>query len=112
VVGLIADRVFRGASGVLTLVASHYPTLDFEAVGRGYAAGWFADRLHELGQSLVPVAAAIAEATTVEWVKEARHGEREATLGTDGGLSIEAELSAAPTMLASSQGNPPVVLVA
>jgi hypothetical protein len=54
-------------------VASHHPTLDFKAVGRGYDAGWSADLLRELGQGLVPIAIVIAEATTVEWVKEARH---------------------------------------
>jgi hypothetical protein len=32
VAGLITDGV---ALGVLTKVASHYPTLDFEAIGRG-----------------------------------------------------------------------------
>jgi hypothetical protein len=52
---------------------------------------------------------AIAEATTAEWVKEAHHAEREVTLGRDGGQSTDAELSAAPTALAPSQGNPPVV---
>jgi hypothetical protein len=68
-------------------VASHYPTLDFEAVRKGYTVGWSADRLRELGKSLVLVAIVIVivEATTAEWVKEARRAEREATLGRDGG---------------------------
>jgi hypothetical protein len=68
---LSTDRDFHGTSWVLTLVASHYPTLDFGAVRRGYATGWSADQLCELGQSLEPVVMAIAETTTVEWVKEA-----------------------------------------
>jgi hypothetical protein len=84
VVGLITDGVFHGASRVLTLVASHHSTLNFEAVRRGYATGWSTDQLHELDQSLVPIAIAIAEATTAEWVKEARRMEREATLGRGG----------------------------
>jgi hypothetical protein len=45
----------------------------------------------------VPAKVAIAEATTAEWVKEARRMETEATLGRGGGQSIEAESSAAPT---------------
>jgi hypothetical protein len=48
--GLITDGVFHCASGVLTSVASHNPALDFEAVGRGYAAEWSTDQLHELGE--------------------------------------------------------------
>jgi hypothetical protein len=59
--------------------------LDFEAVGRGYTIGWSANWLRELGHSLVPVATAIAEATTAEWVKEAHRAERGATLGRDSG---------------------------
>lgn len=69
VAGLITDGVFHGALGVLTSVASHHLSLDFEAVRRGYTTGWTADQLCELGQSLVPVATAIAEATNTEWVK-------------------------------------------
>jgi hypothetical protein len=49
VAGLITDGVFHNASGVLTSVASHYLTLDFEAVGRGYAVRWSTDQLRELG---------------------------------------------------------------
>jgi hypothetical protein len=51
VMGLVTDGVFHGASGVLTSVVSHYLTLDFEAVRRGYASGWSADRLCKLGVS-------------------------------------------------------------
>jgi hypothetical protein len=49
VAGLITDVVFHGASGVLTLVASQYPSLYFGAVERGYAAGWSADQPCKLG---------------------------------------------------------------
>jgi hypothetical protein len=72
VAGLISDGIFHGVSGVLTSVVSDYLTLNFEAVGRGYAVGWFADRLYELGQSLVPFTMVITQATTAEWVKDAR----------------------------------------
>jgi hypothetical protein len=43
VVGLITDGVFHRTSGVFTSVASHYLTLYFGAVGRGYAVGLSAD---------------------------------------------------------------------
>jgi hypothetical protein len=56
----------------------------------------------------MPIAAAIAEVTTVEWVKEAHRVQREATLGRGGGQSTETESRAAPTELAPNQGNPPV----
>jgi hypothetical protein len=87
---LITDEVFHGASGVLTLVASYYSTLDFRAVGRGYAARSSADQLCQLEQSLEPVTTAIAEMTTAEWVKEARRVEREVTRGGGSVQSTEA----------------------
>jgi hypothetical protein len=108
VAGLITDEIFHGTSRVLTLVASHHPTLAFEAVGRGYAVGWSVDQLRELGQSLVPVAMVIMKATTTEWVREARLVERVAALGKDGGQSMEAESCAARTEPAPRQRNPPV----
>jgi hypothetical protein len=42
----------------------------------------------------------------VEWVKEARCMEREATLGRGGAKSTKAKLSAAPTESAPNHGNP------
>jgi hypothetical protein len=56
----------------------------------------------------VPVATVIAEATTMEWVKAACRAERETAMGSSGVQATEAELSAALTALASSQGAPPV----
>jgi hypothetical protein len=108
VAGLITDGVFHGASGVLMSVASYHQTLNFEAVRRGYAVGWPADQLRELGQSLVPVAMVIEEATTVEWVKKACCTEREATLARGSIQSTEAESSAVPTRPAPDHGNPPI----
>jgi hypothetical protein len=108
VAGLIINVVFHGTSGVLMSVASHYPTLDFGAVGRGYAAGWSTNQLCELGQSLGPVVMAITETTTPKWVKEVQRVEREATWGGGGIQAIEAGSSAAPTEPALNQGNPPI----
>lgn len=42
---LIFDGIFYGATGVLTSVATHYPTLDFVDTYRGYASGWSMDKI-------------------------------------------------------------------
>jgi len=46
--------MFYGMLGVLTMVATHYPDLDFMAIYRGYTDGWSVDEIHALGESLVP----------------------------------------------------------
>ena len=51
---LISDDMFYRMTGVLTLVVTHYPDLDFATICRGYADGWSADEIHALGESLVP----------------------------------------------------------
>ena len=61
---LISDGMFYETSGVLTLVATHYPDLDFMAICRGYAEGWSIDEIHALGESLVPHAQVVAEQVT------------------------------------------------
>jgi hypothetical protein len=94
VVGLITDGVFHDASGVLTSVALHDPTLDFGAVRRGYTTWWSTTT--------------IAEKSTAEWVKEARCMEREVTRGGGGVHSAETRLSAAPAELDLDPGDPPV----
>jgi hypothetical protein len=94
VVGLITDGVFHDASGVLTSVALHDPTLDFGAVRRGYTTWWSTTT--------------IAEKSTAEWVKEARCMEREATWCGGDVQSTEARLSAAPAEPTLDQGNPVV----
>ena len=53
---LISDGMFYRTSGVLNVVATHYPDLDFMAIYRGYADGWSTDEIHVLGESLVPYA--------------------------------------------------------
>ena len=54
-------------------MVTHHPDLDFVTISRGYADGWSADEIHELGESLVPHAQMVAEQVTVQWVMEARH---------------------------------------
>jgi hypothetical protein len=53
-------------------VGGVYSDLDFGPVGKSYAAGWSSNQFFELGWSLEPIATAIAETVTAEWVKEAR----------------------------------------
>ena len=64
--------MFYGTSGVLTLVVTHYLDLDFIAICRGYADGWSVDKIHALGESLVPHAQMVAQQVTTQWVMEAR----------------------------------------
>ena len=56
--------MFYGTLGVLTLVATHYLDLDFEAICRGYADGWSTDKINVLGEGLVPHAQIVAEQVT------------------------------------------------
>ena len=58
---LISDRMFYGASGLLTSMATHHLDLDFTAIYRGYADGWSVDAIHALGESLVPYAQMVVE---------------------------------------------------
>ena len=61
---LVSDGMFYGTSGVLTSVVTHHPDLDFAAIYRGYADGWSVDKIHVLGESLVPHAQMVAELVT------------------------------------------------
>ena len=63
--------MFYGTSGVLTLVATHHPDLDFTTICSGYTDGWSADAIHALGESLVPYAHMVAEQVFAQWVMEA-----------------------------------------
>ena len=69
---LISDGMFYGTSGVLTLVATHHPDLDFAAIYSGYADGYSPDTIHALGESLLPHAQLVAEQVSVQWVMDAR----------------------------------------
>ena len=68
---LISDEMFYGTSGVLTLVATHHPDLDFTAIYSGYAHGWSLDAIHALGESLLPHTQLVAEQVFAQWVMEA-----------------------------------------
>ena len=76
---LISDCMFYGTSRVLTSVVTHHPDLDFVAICRGYADGWHVDKIHVLGDSLVPHAQMVAEQVTTQWVMEAHRS----TVATD-----------------------------
>ena len=65
---LIFDGMFYETSGALTLVATHHLDLDFMAIYRGYADGWSADEILELGESLVSYAQMVTEQVTAQWV--------------------------------------------
>ena len=52
-------------------MVTHFPDLDFTAIYRGYADGWSADKIHALGESLVPHAQMVVEQVTTQWVMEA-----------------------------------------
>jgi hypothetical protein len=69
---------------------------------------WATDQLRELGESLVPAAMAIAEATTTEWVKAAHRAEREMALGSSGIQATKGRSRAALTALPPNQGAPSV----
>ena len=64
--------MFYGTSGVLTLVATHHPNLDFPTIYREYADGWSPEPIHALGESLLPHAQLVAEQVSAQWVMDAR----------------------------------------
>ena len=66
VLALISNSMFYRTLGVLTSVATHHPDLDFAAIYRGYVDEWSADKIHALGESLVPHAQMIVEQVTTQ----------------------------------------------
>ena len=58
---LITDGLFYGTSGVLTLVATYHPGLDFATIYSGYADGWSMEDSQSLGESLLPHARFVAK---------------------------------------------------
>ena len=57
--------MFYGTLGMLTLVATHHPYLDFTAIYRGYVDGWSVDAIHALGECLVPCTQMVAKQVSV-----------------------------------------------
>ena len=70
---LISNGMFYGTMGLLTLMATHHPGLDFMAIYRGYTDVWSTDEIHVLRESLVPHAQMVAKQVNAQWVMEARH---------------------------------------
>ena len=58
---LIRNGLFYGASGVLTLVTTHHPNLDFATIYSGYAKGLSMEDIQSIGESLLPHARSVAE---------------------------------------------------
>ena len=58
---LITSGLFYGALGVLTLVATYHPNLDFVTICSGYADGLSTEDIQMLGESLLPHARLVAE---------------------------------------------------
>ena len=58
---LITSGLFYGTSGVLTLVATYHPNLDFATIYSGYADGLSTEDIQSLGESLLPHARLVAE---------------------------------------------------
>lgn len=48
---LISEGVFYGASRVLMTMATHHPTLDFDAICGGYADRWSVEQIQALGRT-------------------------------------------------------------
>ena len=74
---LITDGLFYGTSGVLTLVATYHPDLDFAAICSGYTDGWSAEDIHSLGESLLPHTQMVAEQVFAQWVMDAHRANTE-----------------------------------
>ncbi|RLN39003.1 hypothetical protein C2845_PM01G11200 [Panicum miliaceum] len=112
---LIADRVFHSASGVLTSAAMHFPDLDSQVVGDGYATGWTFDQLRQVGLRLETDAAVVSESITVDWIKATRRVEEdpspvESVEGFDGVVSAAApphpttQITPPPAPVGTSEG--------
>ena len=69
---LITDGLFYGMLGVLTLVATYHPDLDFATICSGYADGCSTEDIQSLGESLLPHATLLAEQVSVQCVMDAR----------------------------------------
>ena len=69
---LVRSGLFYGASGVLTSVVTHHPSLDFDAICGGYAEGLSTEVIQTIGVSLLPHARSVSEQVSAEWVMDVR----------------------------------------
>ena len=100
--------MFYGVSGVLTLVVTHHPNLDFVAICGGYAEGLSMEGIQSIGESLLPHARSVTEQVSAQWVMDihyedmakSMHGE-DATQSADG-MEPRSEVNVA---LASTEPN-------
>ena len=64
--------LFYEASGVLTLVVTHHPNLDFATICSGYAEGLSTEDIQSIGESLLSHARLVSEQVSTEWVMDVR----------------------------------------
>ena len=58
---LVRSGLFYGASGVLTSVATHHPSLDFDTIYCGYAEGLSTEDIQSIRVSLLPHTRSVSE---------------------------------------------------
>ena len=69
---LVRSRLFYGASGVLTSVATHHPNLDFATICSGYAEGLSMEDIQSIRESSLPHTGSVSEQVSAEWVMDIR----------------------------------------
>ena len=58
---------------MLISVATHHPSLDFDAICGGYAEGLSMKDIQTIKVSLLPHAQSVSEQVSAEWVMDVRH---------------------------------------
>ena len=61
-----------GSSGVLTLVVTYHPDLDFATICNVYADGYSTEDIQSLRESLLPHAKLVAKQVSTQWVIDVR----------------------------------------
>ena len=69
---LITSRLFYRVSGVLTLVATYRPNLDFATICSRYADGLSTEDIQTLGENLLPHVRLVEEQVSTQWVMDVR----------------------------------------
>ena len=77
---LITEGMFYRALGVLTLVATYHPSLDFATICSGNADGLSTEDIQTLGESLLSHARLVAEQVSTQWVMDACHEDMAASV--------------------------------